>query len=60
MASDETDQDGRFEIDLPTGRYQLTGRSPSYQGGDGICASESEIVVPDETLADVVVTCQRR
>ena len=52
--------DGRYTMQLPPGTYSVTGTSPSYNGGTGICRTDGTvtIVLGREQAADVY--CQAR
>ena len=53
----ETDRRGRFTLTLPPGRYLLTGTSPSYDDGRGVCRA-GEIRVAAHRTGQVRVVCQ--
>ena len=52
--------DGSFSTSLAPGTYTVTGTSPQYGGGHGICNATSSVVVSDTALSGVVVACSRK
>ena len=40
------DRTGQVEMRLAPGTYQLTGRSPQYDGGSATCAAEGPVGFP--------------
>ncbi|HEX3707134.1 MAG TPA: hypothetical protein VHV76_10930 [Mycobacteriales bacterium] len=51
---------GNFELEVPPGRYTLTGRSPKYEGGHGVCRGYKAVTVKPDGSAYVNVLCQER
>jgi hypothetical protein len=51
--------DGTFSLEVPAGRYLVTGRGPAYQGGRE-CAAADPVDVEDGQVTDVQVVCIRR
>ena|SRR5437870_4763645 len=51
----EVGSNGAFSIAVLPGRYTLTGRSPQYNGGEGLCSAVIPVVVRsgETTSADV-------
>jgi hypothetical protein len=54
------DTDGTFSIQLPPGRYEVTGASPQYGSGAGVCRTDSPVTVAKSDVRGVVVACSRR
>jgi hypothetical protein len=61
------DRDGRFMLVLPSGVYDLSGRSLQFNGGAVDCIAERRVVVPGHPLTSsrirpllTNVDCQRR
>lgn len=57
----EVGNDGGFEVQTSPGRYRISGHSPSFDGGNGVCAAakpEVTLVLGQTVTADVL--CQRR
>lgn len=52
--------DGTFSVSLPPGDYQVTGASPQYSSGQGICRTDSPVKVGESQVQGVVVACSRR
>jgi hypothetical protein len=53
-----TDAHGRFQLQLPSGRYVLTGHSPQYGDGRYLCRAEGTLVVRTGEPARMNVLCQ--
>ncbi len=53
-----TAPDGTFRLAVPAGEYTITGTSPQYGDGTGICAAQETVVVPVSGIANIPVTCQ--
>ncbi|WP_151083832.1 hypothetical protein [Nocardioides cynanchi] len=52
--------DGSFTLDLPAGRYLLTGHSPAYGDGRYVCQAPHPLVVRPGAPAHLDVLCQMR
>lgn len=52
--------DGAFSAALPPGRYEVTGSSPLYGSGQGVCRTDTPVVVASSSVAGVIVACSRR
>ena len=52
------DSSGRFRLLLPTGTYELTGSSPQYGGGAGICRGTGAATVRAGFTTSADVLCQ--
>lgn len=52
--------DGTFSVTLPPGEYRVTGTSPQYGSGEGICRTDSPVKVGKSQVRGVVVACSRR
>jgi hypothetical protein len=54
----EVGSDGVFSIAVPPGRYLLTGHSPQYGGGEGLCGRGAKpVVVKTGVTTSVDVAC---
>jgi hypothetical protein len=54
----EVRSDGAFSIAVPPGRYLLTGHSPQYGGGEGLCGRGAKlVVVRTDATTSVDVAC---
>lgn len=51
---------GNFELEVPPGQYTLTGSSPSYEGGRGVCRGYKSVTVRSNRSASVNVLCEVR
>lgn len=56
----QTDTYGRFRVTLAPGRYLVTGSSPQYGSGEGICRTFEPVVLTSSALSGVVVACDRK
>jgi hypothetical protein len=56
----DTDADGRFELRLPDGTYQLTGRSGMFHSGAVECRAGAEVVLSGGRVDGVEVVCSVR
>jgi hypothetical protein len=54
-----TKSDGTFVVDLPVGRYTVTGTSPMYESGSAACQGGT-IVVTREHTTKVAILCEER
>lgn len=53
--------DGAFTVVISPGTYTVTGTSPSYGNGTGICRAEAPVTVTfDAGASNVMVNCQAR
>jgi hypothetical protein len=53
--------DGSFSVEVPTGTYVVTGRSPIYQGGGLDCRiAQPSLTVPAHETITVDVTCDMK
>ena len=50
---------GRFTDHVPAGTYEISGHSPQFGGGEGICLGPDVDVKAGE-VTDTGVYCQRR
>ncbi|HUY51114.1 MAG TPA: carboxypeptidase-like regulatory domain-containing protein [Streptosporangiaceae bacterium] len=56
-----TGKDGRFQLSLPPGTYELTGHSPQVGDGQQLCRAERTVhVTMDEPVRDIWVVCSIR
>lgn len=53
-------RDGRFSVTMFPGRYLLTGRSPLYNGGAGVCRHVGLVDVPAQATTHADVVCVER
>lgn len=53
-------QMGVFELEAPPGRYTLTGTSPKYEGGAGVCHGYKAVTVRANQSVSVKVLCPLR
>lgn len=53
-------RNGTFSVSLPPGEYQVTGVSPQYGSGEGICRTDSPMKVGKSQVRGVVVACSRK
>ena len=53
-----TDPGGAYSITLPAGKYTITGHSPSYGGGTGLCRAAGVAKVRSGQHATANVWCQ--
>ncbi|HVY09801.1 MAG TPA: hypothetical protein VHB18_06635 [Mycobacteriales bacterium] len=51
---------GRFELEVPPGRYTLIGHSPNYESGRGVCNGYRPVTVEPNRSTAVNVLCQER
>jgi hypothetical protein len=56
----EAAKDGSFATSLDAGTYTVTGTSPLFGGGAGVCRADAPVVVAGGSIDDVVVACPRR
>jgi hypothetical protein len=52
--------DGSFSLSLPPGEYQVTGTSPQFGSGEGICRTDSPVKVGESRIQGLVVACSRK
>jgi hypothetical protein len=52
--------DGSFSGSLPAGTYRVTGTSPLFGDGQGVCRTTAPVVVTDGAVTGLVVACSRR
>jgi hypothetical protein len=52
--------DGSFAFRVPPGRYTVSGSSPAYEDGHGVCRAGGVVTVPSAGVSGVVVACSRR
>ena len=55
-----TNADGTFRIDVPVGRYTVSGTSPQYQSGSVRCDAPEPIVVTRGRTTTAGIECQMR
>lgn len=55
-----TRPDGTFSLELNPGTYVVTGRSPLYGGGAGVCRTDHPLVVKAGSDPLVTVACDRK
>jgi hypothetical protein len=60
VATGRADRQGNFEIVAPPGTYTMTGRSPRYDGGHGVCRAEKPVTIKVDGYAYGNVLCQMR
>jgi hypothetical protein len=46
-------------MELPAGAYQLTGSSPLYNAGYGVCRAPDPVVVTQHDVTGIQVICTR-
>jgi hypothetical protein len=51
---------GRFSVPVPVGTYTVTGQSPQYQGGTGVCRASGPVVVTEGVTSTVKIDCQEK
>jgi hypothetical protein len=51
---------GRFSVVVPAGTYTVTGRSPLYQSGTGVCRAAGPATVTTGHRTEADVRCQLR
>jgi hypothetical protein len=57
----EVDATGSFAIGLAPGSYTLTGSSPAYDGGKGVCRTlKTDIVLTSNGTTTANIYCQER
>jgi hypothetical protein len=49
---------GRFSVPVSVGTYNVTGRSPHYDGGTASCPASGPVVVTKGVTRNVEVDCQ--
>lgn len=52
--------DGSFTVTVSPGEYTVTGTSPQFNGGSGLCRADGTVHVPASGLSSVVVACSRK
>jgi hypothetical protein len=55
-----TKSDGTFDVALIPGTYQVTGHSPLYNGDEGVCRTQDDVVVASRSNDVVIVACEPR
>ena len=50
--------DGRYSVPVPEGTYEVSGRSPLYQGGHDVCHATSRVAVTTDSVSTADVFCQ--
>lgn len=48
---------GRFSEPVPVGKYTVSGRSPQYEGGTGVCRASGPVTVTKGLASKVQVDC---
>ena len=48
---------GRFSVPAPVGTYSVSGRSPQYDGGTGVCRASGLVVITKGVTSSVEVDC---
>jgi hypothetical protein len=56
----QTAADGTFTASLAPGTYTVTGTSPQYADGEGVCRADEPLVVSDDDVEGLVVACSRK
>jgi hypothetical protein len=56
----KVDREGRFEIQAPPGRYELTGSSPNYMNGEATCSGAKAATSERMVGVEVDVICPVR
>jgi hypothetical protein len=51
---------GRFSLPVPVGTYTVSGQSPQYEGGAGVCRASGPVVVTKDVASSVEVGCRER
>ena len=54
------ESDGSFSANLKSGTYTVTGTSPRYVDGHGLCRTDAPVVVTSTDVTGIVVACSRR
>jgi hypothetical protein len=49
---------GRFSVPVPVGTYTVSGQSPQYERGTGVCRGSGLVVVTKGVTSRVQVDCQ--
>ena len=49
---------GRFSVPVPVGTYTVSGQSPQYEGGTGVCRASGPVIVTEGVTSNVEVDCQ--
>ena len=49
---------GRFSVPATVGSYTVSGQSPQYEGGTGVCRASGPVVVTKGVTSSVEVDCQ--
>jgi len=48
---------GRFSVPVPVGTYTVSGKSPQYEGGSGVCRVSGQVSVTKGATSKVQVDC---
>lgn len=51
---------GRFSAPVSVGRYTVSGRSPQYEGGKGVCRAAEPVTVTKGVTTKVRIKCPQR
>jgi hypothetical protein len=52
--------DGRFSVPATVGTYTVTGESPQYDGGAGVCRASGPVTITEGDTSHVEVDCQEK
>lgn len=55
-----TAANGTFSLELNPGSYTVTGRSPQYDDGNGICRTNGDVVIKARRNSPITVACDRK
>lgn len=55
-----TADDGTFAVTLAAGAYEVTGSSPRFRHGQGVCRPSTPVVVKAGAVTEIDVLCPRR
>lgn len=53
----DVSQSGRFTVEVPPGRWIVTGRSPKYGNGKYVCVTSGDLIVKAKHQVSVSVRC---
>jgi len=51
---------GRFAVRVAPGSWTVTGRSPTFGGGQYVCVTGGSVVVTSNHRVSVTVTCEEK
>jgi hypothetical protein len=51
---------GRFSVPVPVGTFTVSGRSPQYEGGAGVCHASAPVTVSKGVTTKVQVDCEQK